>query len=129
MLDYRDPSTRKQIASFLIKIAKKIELDEEFAQIFFEEMKETPKKKKTNNGNKEEPIKLDVFGMYQNQGSDGLESFLHTLEVQELRKIVLDNGFDPAQKVRRWRKKDKIITFIIESVSKLMAKGGAFMRF
>ncbi|HAQ06515.1 MAG TPA: hypothetical protein DCR24_02935 [Bacillus bacterium] len=131
MLDYKDASLRKQVASVLLKMAKKLEEDEEFAKLFFGEMKETAKVKKTRTKKakpEEKPVKLDVFTIYQNQGAEGLAALLQTFEVQELRKVVLDNGFDPAQKVRRWRLKDKIIAFIIEAVGKQMAKGGAFLR-
>lgn len=131
MLDYKDASIRKQVASVLVKMAQKLEEDEEFAKLFFGEMKETPEVKKTRTKKakqEEKPLKLDVFTIYQGQGAEGLAALLQTYEVQELRKVVLDNGFDPAQKVRRWRLKDKIINFIIEAVGKQMAKGGAFLR-
>lgn len=131
MLDYKDSSLRKQVASVLVKMARKIEEDEEFAKLFFGEMKGTPKVKKPRTKKaipEKKPLKLDVFTIYQNQGAEGLTELLQTFEVQELRKVVLDNGFDPAQKVRRWRLKDKIINFIIEAVGKQMSKGEAFLR-
>lgn len=131
MLDYKDSSLRKQVASVLVRMARKIEEDEEFAKLFFGEMMETPKVKKPRTKKakpEEKPLKLDVFTIYQNEGTEGLTALLQTFEVQELRKVVLDNGFDPAQKVRRWRLKDKIINFIIEAVGKQMTKGEAFLR-
>lgn len=130
MLDYRDSFTRKQIASILVKVAMKIEKDEEFARLLFEEMKEPPKRKKSNTKKvkQEEPLKVDIFEIYQKEGAEKLSVYLQSLEVQELRKVVLDHGLDPAQKVRRWRRKEKIIHFILDAVTKQMAKGGAFLR-
>jgi hypothetical protein len=132
MWDYKEPMIRKQIASFLMIIAKKIEVDEEFAKSIFSQLEEnhpvtknTSKKKKST---QLDDTKINIFEIYQNQGPEGLLGLLESLELQGLKKIVLENGLDPAQKVRRWRKKEKIMNHIVESVCKQMSKGDAFLK-
>jgi hypothetical protein len=127
MFDYKEPLIRKQIASILVKIAKKIEEDESFAKEIFgiDNEKETIKVKKSPPPDK---VDINIFEIYQNQGSECLMNLLLPLESKDLKKIVLENGLDPSQKVRRWRKQEKIINFVVESVAKQMAKGGAFLK-
>jgi hypothetical protein len=36
----------------------------------------------------------------------------------DLRGIVLEHGLDPAKKVRRWRKEENIIQFIVDAIEK-----------
>lgn len=134
MLDYKDPEIRKQIASILITVAKKIEEDEEFAESIFSCMekeltagKKSSKKPKTITKQPTEK-EINIFEIYQNQGSDGLLSSLELFDLKGVIKIVVDNGLDPARKIRRWRSKEKIMKQVVEIVGKQMAKGEAFLK-
>jgi hypothetical protein len=133
MLDYKNPTIRKQIAEVLIKMAKKLEEDEEYAKAFFDELSEpeTRKKasvKKTKKGPSPIPVKLDIYEIYQKQGAETLETALNSLELEELQKLVVENGLDPARKVRRWKTRTKIISHVVDSVTKKMEKGAAFLK-
>jgi hypothetical protein len=132
MLDYNQPKVRKQIASILMNIAKKIEEDGEFAKIIFSQLEENKSEGKNNakklSKSNQLETKINIFEIHQNQGSEGLLGFLESLDLQGLKKLVAENGLDPAQKVRRWRKKEKVINHVIESVSKQMSKGEAFLK-
>lgn len=131
MLDYKEPNIRKQIAAILKTVAKKIEEDEAFAKSIFdcldgrvEEIKNIDIKKKST---KAAPIyDINIFEIYQKEGSQGLLVFLEPLDLKGLKKIVVENGLDPAQKVRRWRVKEKIINHVVDTVGKQMSKGEAF---
>jgi hypothetical protein len=132
MWDYKEPMIRKQIASFLMIVAKKIEVDEEFAKSIFSQLEENPPVTKSTSTKKKsnhlDDIKINIFEIYQNLGPEGLLGLLESLDLQGLKKIVAENGLDPAQKVRRWRKKEKIMIHIVESVGKQMSKGDAFLK-
>ncbi|MBV7504823.1 hypothetical protein KW850_06040 [Bacillus sp. sid0103] len=133
MLDYNEPNIRKQIAAILITVAKKIEEDEEFAKSIFDCLDERGEEIKNIN-NKKKSTKttptydINIFEIYQKEGPQGLLLFLESLDLQGLKKIVVQNGLDPAQKVRRWRVKGKIISHIVDTVGKQMSKGEAFFK-
>lgn len=134
MLNYQEPKVRKQLANVFLKIAKRVEEDEEFAKYIFSELEgevlkpEPKKKKKAPKQKSKEELTIDIFYIFQVQGPEGLLNLLKSLELQELKKIVTENGLDPAQKVRKWRSREKMIDYIVESVRKQMSKGGAFLR-
>lgn len=134
MLDYKNLLIRKQVAEVLIKMAKKLEEDENYAKLFFHELREPETKKKTSvKKAKNEPtstptpVKLDIYEIYQKQGTAFLETALNNLELEDLQKLVVENGLDPARKVRRWKTRTKIISHVVESVTKRMEKGAAFL--
>ena len=134
MLDFNDPNTRKQIAAVFITIAKKIEEDQEFAKSIFiclddrsKDIKNTEKMKKSSHAITKDN-EMNIFEIYQKDGPHGLLEILEPLDLKELKKIVVENGLDPAQKVRRWRIKEKIIKHLVETVGKQMSKGEAFLK-
>lgn len=134
MLDYKDPYIRQKISSVLSVIGKRIVEDEEFAKQILSELGDDffssvtkEKKVRKKPATKTNPI-INIFEIFQTKGKDDLSSFLNSLDLQGLKTLVLDNGLDPAQKVRKWRSKEKISTFIVETVSKQMSKGGAFLK-
>jgi hypothetical protein len=132
MLDFKNPLIRKQVAEVLIKMAKKLEEDENYAKLFFNELggPETKKKTSVKKAEKEPtptPVKLDIYEIYQKQGTAFLETALNNLELEDLQKLVVENGLDPARKVRRWKTRTKIISHVVESVTKRMEKGTAFL--
>jgi hypothetical protein len=134
MLDYNDPNIRKRIAEVFKTIAIKIEEDDEFAKSILScldeksnDIKNTKKKIKSS-----QPISktydMNIFEMYQKDGPYGLLEFLEPLDLKDLKKIVVENGLDPAQKVRRWRLKEKVIKHIVETIGKQMSKGEVFFK-
>ena len=132
MLDEKETNVRKQMAVILKTIAKKIEEDEAFARSIFdclEEVKNIDNKKKKNIKTTPTPsYDINIFEMYQEEGPQGLLTVLESLDLKELKKVVVKNGLDPAQKVRRWRVKEKIIKHVVETVGKQMSKGEAFLK-
>nr|WP_263327175.1 hypothetical protein [Neobacillus sp. Marseille-Q6967] len=133
MLDAKQINRRKEIVSFLKTVTKLIEEDEEFAKKILCELDVNLSSiKKDNKKMPSKPIPLNsiinIFDVFQNKGPEGLKVVLQALEVNDLKRIVVENGLDPAQKVRRWRVKEKIVNHIVEAVCKQMAKGGAFLK-
>jgi hypothetical protein len=131
MLDYKEPNIRKQIAAILITVAKKIEEDEEFAKSIFDCLDERLEEIKNIDNKKKSTITtpnydINIFDIYQMEGPQGLLVVLESLDLKGLKKLVVQNGLDPAQKVRRWRLKEKIINHVVETVGKQMSKGEAF---
>lgn len=133
MLDYKEPNIRKQIAAILITVAKKIEEDEAFAKSIFDCLDERLVEIKNIDNTKKSTTttptyEINIFEIYQKEGPPGLMAILKPLELKELKKIVVQNGLDPAQKVRRWRVKEKIINHVVDTVGKQMSKGEAFFK-
>lgn len=137
MSKFNDSDFRKQLSTIFIKLAEKIEQDEVFAQWIFEGINTSTGK---NSKRKQESKKIeiqsvvlevsplpDIFTIFSIKGSEGLREQLNTYETEILVKIVLENGLDPVRKVRRWKTKNKIITYIIDVVSKQMSKGNSFL--
>lgn len=134
MLDYNDPNIRKLIAEVFKTIAKKIEEDDEFIKSILScldersnDIKNTKKKKKSSQAISKN-YDMNIFEMYQKDGPHGLLEFLEPLDLKDLKRIVVENGLDPAQKVRRWRLKEKIIKHIVETIGKQMSKGEVFFK-
>jgi hypothetical protein len=134
MLDYKDPNIRKQIAEIFKTIAIKIEEDDEFAKSILSclnersnDIKNTKKKKKSSQTISKN-YDMNIFEKYQKDGPHGLLEFLEPLDLKDLKSIVVENGLDPAQKVRRWRLKEKIIKHIVETIGKQMSKGEVFFK-
>ncbi|MEO2077873.1 MAG: hypothetical protein ABGX20_21290 [Bacillus sp. (in: firmicutes)] len=134
MFDYNNPNIREQIATIFIAIAKKIQEDDEFAKSIFGCLDESSndiknaKKKKKSLQIISKTYGMNIFEMYQKDGPHGLLEFLEPLDLKDLKSIVVENGLDPAQKVRRWRLKEKIIKHIVETIGKQMSKGEVFFK-
>jgi hypothetical protein len=129
---YKKSHFRRQLSSIFIKMAQKIEEDEEFARFIFSEIeplfvKNERSKRTEQNESKYLSSIPDLFSIYLQQGTEGLRQRLENFEVHVLKDIILAYGLDPTRKVRRWRAKEKIINFIIEVVTKQMSKGKAFL--
>ncbi|TVY08650.1 hypothetical protein [Paenibacillus cremeus] len=134
MSKMKDPDYRKQLASIFIKLAEKIEQDEQFAGWLFEGtclIAEKSRKSKAGPGQSNEPVTApmipDVIAIFSKEGPDALRERLNGCELDTLREIVLANGWDPAKKVRKWKTKHKIVAYIVDTVSKQMSKGKAFL--
>ncbi|MFC5452140.1 hypothetical protein [Paenibacillus aestuarii] len=135
MLKTDDAVFRKQLASMFIKIAERVEQDEEFAQWLLQgTVWEAVEKSSKRSAQSELPSAPsaqsplpDIYAIYAMEGEGALHELLHTYEVGFLIEIVLANGLDPVRKVRRWKTKHKIIAYMLEAVAKQMAKGKAFV--
>ncbi|MBP1966426.1 hypothetical protein [Paenibacillus aceris] len=134
-----DAALRKQLASMLVKIAERIEQDEEFARWLLEgtiwgAANKGSKSKKPSTASElpytpagKSPLP-DIYDIFSKDGAEALRELLNTYEVGFLIEIVLANGLDPVRKVRKWKTKHKIIAYMLEAVAKQMAKGKAFVK-
>ncbi|CAH1223961.1 hypothetical protein PAECIP111891_05591 [Paenibacillus allorhizoplanae] len=136
MSKFSDANFRKQLSTIFIRLAEKIEQDEQFAKWIFEGINFS--KRKNSQGKRavqmevksvvSEAIPLpDIFAIFSTGGPEGLRDQLNTYEVEILIDIVLNNGLDPVRKVRKWKTKKKIITYIVDVISKQMSKGNTFL--
>ncbi|MGO4498577.1 hypothetical protein AB4114_22100 [Paenibacillus sp. 2RAB27] len=136
MSKFSDANFRKQLSTIFIRLAEKIEQDEQFAQWIFEGINFS--KGKNSQGKRavqmevksvvSEAIPLpDIFTIISTEGPEGLKEHLNTYEVEILIDIVLNNGLDPVRKVRKRKTKKKIITYIVDVISKQMSKGNTFL--
>ncbi|SDO56851.1 hypothetical protein SAMN04487897_1174 [Paenibacillus sp. yr247] len=138
MSKFKDADFRKQLSSIFIKLAERIEQDEQFAHWLFEgttflASDKSSKRKKMSPVSEQQSVPLDkrplpdIYTIYSKEGAEALRDLLYTYETETLKEMVLENGLDPVRKVRRWKTRDKILAYIIEVVSKQMSKGKAFM--
>lgn len=124
MRGYDDQKYRKNLASAFQKIAKRIEQDEEFVRWLFEEQSV----QKTETGSRTESEIPDVFLLFSRVGVEGLAKKLKVMELEGLRDLLKKYGLDPSYKIRRWKNKEKVVAFILETVERRSAKGSAFLQ-
>lgn len=135
MSKFNDIEFRKQFSKIFIKLAERVEQDEQFTQWLFEGIDFSAKKnsKEKNSKSEIQSVALevsqlpDIFTIFSFEGAEGLRDQLNTYEVEVLKEVVLKNGLDPVRKVRRWKTKNKIITYIVDVISKQMSKGNSFL--
>ena len=125
MLDYKDKEIRKLVSSILRTIAGQIEEDESLLENLCKEKKSTKSIKQAEKKATQYP---DIFLLFKKEGKENLELVLSNYEATDLKHIVVENGLDPTRKVRRWRKKERFIHYIVETVEKQLSKGKAFSK-
>ena len=71
------------------------------------------------------PPSLDPFALYD-KGEDHLRSALQDLGLDQLKDIVAGYGMDRARLALRWRKAERLIKLIVDTVRSRSEKGDAF---
>jgi len=139
MLNNYDPELRKNLSNMFIKLAKKIEEDDDFAKLLLADLitQQEIKDKKSSSNKQPKTTKqpkkandspLDVYSILQSDGEKGLLASLEKCEVEQLKKIISYYGLDSTNKYRRWRKKERFIDLILHTVKARMTKGSAFIK-
>lgn len=73
-----------------------------------------------------EPPALDPFMAFLEGGSVGLIKALEHVEVQECKTIISHYALDPSRSYVRWRKKERLVEFIVQRVKAIANKGEVF---
>ncbi|MGD0488630.1 MAG: hypothetical protein ABSB94_15735 [Syntrophorhabdales bacterium] len=115
----------KKVAGILRMLAKKVEDDPglvsglKLDQI---EMSAIQPKKRVV----EVTIDFDVVQVVAEAGESVLRQRLETLDLQTLKGIVRQHGFDASKLAEKWRRKERLIDLIIERASARSDKGKVF---
>ena len=96
----------------LLEIADRIKNDE---SLFNDIMKRIESKKENSVA-----AQIDVFG------TDCLREDIDNLELEDLRTILLTHNLDPSRNVRKWKDREKVIDYIIQTVENKKNKGSIF---
>ncbi|MCS7027016.1 MAG: hypothetical protein NZV14_19650 [Bryobacteraceae bacterium] len=95
------------------------EIEQEFGQAIAPPRPASSRRKQRN------PAAFDPFSVFAD-GETALRTKLKELDVKGLKDMVAEYGMDPANRVRRWRKPDRILEHIVEMVKTRSRKGDAF---
>ena len=72
-----------------------------------------------------QPGAFDPFAVFQEE-PDALRSRLQSLNIEQLKDIVAEHGMDQAKLAMKWKKPERLIDLIAETVRDRMRKGNAF---
>ena len=71
------------------------------------------------------PPALDPFEVY-GEGEDQLRDTLTAMDIEQLKDIVAGYGLDRARLALKWRKTERLIDLIVDTVKNRTHKGDAF---
>jgi hypothetical protein len=114
-----------QVARILRILAKEIENNPELLKNEEFSLSDILKNKK---GQKMENnlIDFDIFEIFSRDGKEALLEKLNQLDLNSLKKIVSQHGFDQSKLAIKWRKKEPLINLIIDRVVARSNKGKVF---
>ena len=69
----------------------------------------------------------DVFEALERLGEEEFHFWLRGLDLSILKSIVRVNGYDPQERVRRWKDPDKFVILIVEQTKARRSRGSAFL--
>ena len=69
----------------------------------------------------------DVLAVFQERGAEELGFWLRTFDLQTLKVVIKQNGFDPGKVATRWTDKDKFVALIVEQTLARLKRGTAFL--
>ena len=72
-----------------------------------------------------DPAVLDPIEVIGN-GKKALTGLLEKLSEKELKDIIADYRLDPSSRAMSWRRKDRLMQFIVDVAERRAAKGDAF---
>lgn len=124
-----DKEIAKKAAHILKVIAEKIEKNPEILSNLGLTLGDIPTVNQKKKKMEEPPIDFDIFQIFAEGGEPVLRQKLETLELNTLKKIVRQHGFDPSRLAEKWRKKDRLLNLIIERVSARSDKGRVFKEY
>ena len=124
----------------------KVELDDRlraFMEIIIEEVRTNPRlaqrlrhvlgettdetygRKTTSRPHRRTPPTVDPFTLFE-QGEDHLRQALGGLNLDQLKDVVAGYGMDRARLALRWKKPDRLVNLIVETVKIRSQKGEVF---
>lgn len=74
---------------------------------------------------KRAPAKIDPIKLIIN-GEENANEQLAALSIEELKDIIAQHGMDNAKLAMKWKNKERLINFIIETAQRRSKKGDAF---
>jgi hypothetical protein len=66
------------------------------------------------------------MAVYRQEGEIALIRRLQELDLESLKDIVAEHGMDRSKLAMKWRKTDRLVDLIVETVSARSSKGNAF---
>lgn len=106
-------------------ITDEMKINQDFANrigVIFDAVPSVQPKKRSNKRNpaKINPIQLVIDG-------DGtINEKLEQLSIDELKDIIAEHGMDNAKLAMKWKNKERLVTFILETAQRRSKKGDAF---
>ena len=106
--------------------------DAEFAKqidALFKILSETDTKDGSNSKkrrSRRNPSVIDPFYLFKNEGAEGLRQHLKGLQTEQLKDIIAEHGMDSSRRARTWKKPERLIELIVQTVSRRDRKGDAF---
>ena len=86
----------------------------------------SPKAQESRSGpRRRNPPGLDPFAVYE-RGESQLRESLSGMDIEQLKDIVAGYGFDRARLALKWRRADRLIDLIVDTVKNRTHKGDAF---
>ena len=73
-------------------------------------------------------VDINPISIFTEAGEDGLLKALEPLTLVELIDIIKKFGFDPSRKSYRWRKKERLVDFIIQRIKSSTSRGDVFRK-
>lgn len=86
--------------------------------------KETSKAKESKSS-----ASINVYTMFEEEGTAALNTYLLSLSVDELKAIIKKESFSYANITRSWKNNKRLARFILESVYSDKTRGDAFRGF
>ena len=96
-----------------------------FARRLEAALSDTPGAGRTRRSNRRAPGVLDPFVLYQS-GEAYLRDRLAGLSLEQLKDIVAEHGMDLNKLALKWKKTERLIALILDTVSTRSRKGDAF---
>lgn len=115
-----------RIAKILSIISKRIISDKSFLSELECFLLKTNEKPSTNQNDLEN---IDIFSKFINEGKDSLLLKLQEYNVDELITIIKRYKLDASKLSYKWKKKDRLINFIIDQIVGKMEKGESFLEY
>jgi hypothetical protein len=117
---------RKRISSLLILVANKLENESDFLSKLEHFLSGENKLKKNDEINIKNDF-IDIWPILQQQGIEGLNKVLLSLDEKQLIKIIQMNNLDTSKLSHKWKNKIKLIKLIKERAIDRTSKGDAFL--
>lgn len=95
----------------------------------FQTLSETDKKippRRKRQPSRRNPAIVDPFALYQQGGEAEVQQQLERLEIEQLKDIIAEHGMDSTRKAMTWKKPQRLVELIIQTVSRRARRGDAF---
>jgi hypothetical protein len=112
----------KMCAKLLRAIADMIETDRKLARKLSARLKPSARARK-----QKRVLDWDVFQIFAEKGEQGLLEFLNKLDLVQLKDIVGEHRLDPSGLSLKWRKKERLVKFILDRIISRTRHGEVFL--